>query len=198
MIILVALFWFILALLLAMVEIEIEGKFGWAEKLPTWYRKSGCFKSISYIWSKKPQTGYHLFMISFLVLIFHAGFFLGLNWNLEKELEILSIFFIFIVIWDFLWFVLNLAYTIKNFKKSKIWWYSTSYWVLGLFPIDYLYSLVISLILAYFAGILVYQLELIGLFILFTFIAIVVAPYYHKWYKKMRKKDDRKLSGIFH
>lgn len=37
-VIITAAFWFIVAAVTACIEIEAEGKFGWAEKMPTWYR----------------------------------------------------------------------------------------------------------------------------------------------------------------
>ena len=192
-------FWFVLALLLALVEIEIEGKFGWAEKLPTWYRKKGLFARIfRTVNPQRPLTGYHLFMQIFLVLVFHVAFFIGLSWSLRKEFELLAIILIFFSLWDFLWFVFNPAYTIKNYKKDKVWWFSKSYWISGLFPFDYVKAAVISLILAYLAGIFVYQIELIGLLLIFSLISILFAPLYHKWYKKMRRRDERKLVEIFH
>ena len=36
-----ALFWYGLAFVIAAMEIESEGKWGWADKAPTWYNRSG-------------------------------------------------------------------------------------------------------------------------------------------------------------
>jgi len=115
-----AIFVFILSLIFALLEIEIEGKNGWAKKLPTWYRKSGfsrLFYSMTY---KKPLTGYHLFMLLFMFLVFHLGFFFGLPWNFYNEVIILSSLFMFIITEDFLWFQFNSYYGIKNFEAKKI------------------------------------------------------------------------------
>ncbi len=198
-VILSALFWFILALLLAWIEIEIEGKFGWAEKLPTWYRKA------DYNTGKRPWTGYHMFMTIFLFLIIHLAFFLGLRWTITDELMLLAMYFLFISLWDFLWFVFNPYYGIKKYKKGKIWWFSKSKWVFNMFPLDYVVSLAISLVFVVIAslisknfGLLLNEAYTLLLFILFTFISMIFAPLYHRWYKKMRKKDDRKEVGIFH
>ena len=153
MLIVNAVFWFVVALLLALVEIEIEGKYGWAEKTKTWYRKRGFFPKL---WGKlqgtRPETGYYLFFFLFLIFIFHSGFFFGLSWSLDKEFEILALFFVFAALWDFLWFVFNPNYKIKNYKKEKIWWFNKSYWVFGLFPIDYLNSVALALILSILGG----------------------------------------------
>ena len=205
MVIISALFFFILALLLALVEIEIEGKFGWAEKLPTWYRKKGVSKIWVCIHNKRPLTGYHLFMTLFLILIFHAGFFLGLPWTIASELVLLSIMIFYFSLWDFLWFVFNPTYTIKNYKKDKIWWFSKSYWVFGLFPHEYVFALILSLIFSFTAGIIsnniylfINHIYFLVLLVLFAFISILFSKSYHKWYKNMRKTDDRKISEIFH
>lgn len=199
MILVNAVFWFIIAFLFALVEIEIEGKYGWSEKTNTWYKKKGLAAKIWGLFlNGRPITGYHLFMFALFLLLLHSAFFLDLSWNLINELGVLSIYFVLIALEDFLWFVFNPDYTIKNYKKEKIWWFSKSYWIFGLFPIDYLISILASLILAYLAGIFVYQLELIGILLVFIFIAILLAPSYHRFYKNIRKRDDRKISGIFH
>ncbi len=194
-----AIFWFILAVLLALIEIEVEGKFGWAEKLPTWYRKN------NFPIGKRPMTGYHLFMTIFLFLIIHLGFFLGLRWNWGAELMLIAAYVIFISLWDFLWFVFNPYYGIKNYRKEKIWWFSKSKWVADMFPFDYVCSLIGCLILALVASLINNNFELllrevytILIFIALAIISIFFAPSYHRWYKRMRKKDDRKSVGIFH
>jgi len=201
-----ALFWFVLAFILAAVEIEIEGKYGWAEKLPTWYRKNGYTRIFSIFGVYRPLTGYHLFMKLFIIVVFHAGFFLGLQWTLTKELMLLAIMVFYFIMWDFLWFVLNPNYTIKNYSKEKIWWFNKSYWIFGLFPQEYLIAFILSLIFSFIASkiannslLFINHLYILGLLILFTFLAIIfIAPSYHKWYKSMRKRDDRKISEIFH
>jgi len=203
--IIASIYLFILALLLALIEIEIEGKFGWAEKIPTWYKKTGISKAFYLLNGKKPLTGYHLFMLSFLFLIFHLVFFLGLIWTLQKELFILAIFFILSCNWDFLWFVLNPYYTIKNYRKDKIWWFSQSKWVFNIFPIDYVCAFIIASILiittALYSNnylIVIDYLTLLITLLALTIITILLSPIYHRWYKEMRKKDERNLIRIFH
>jgi len=196
-------FLFILALLLALIEIEIEGKNGWAEKIPTWYRKKGKFMKIWNLFNnQRPMTGYHLFMMLFLALFFHLEFFLGLNWSMSKELEILSIFIILVCAWDFLWFVFNPYYGIKNYKKEKVWWFAKSRWDFGI-PNDYIYSFLISFLLCllnYFLfGFDIFNfVNIVVIFAVLIVICIILAPFYHSWYKNIRKRDDRKIAGIFH
>lgn len=126
---------FLIALVLALLEIQIEGKEGWASNLPVW-RPGWKFLS-------KEITGYHGLLILLLLLFFHFPFVSGGGWSLSSELKILSLFFIFVSVWDFLWFVLNPHFPLKKFKAEHIWWHKN--WLLGL-PTDYYGSLVISLI----------------------------------------------------
>ncbi len=135
-------FWFVLALILAAIEIEIEGKQGWAEKMPTWYRTTGFFgKLYGLVMNGKPLTGYHLFMTIFTVMIFHVPFFSGTKWSVSAELSTLAIYFVWCAVWDYLWFVLNPYYGVRNFKRQNIWWHTKSYWILNLFPLDYVIGL---------------------------------------------------------
>jgi hypothetical protein len=138
---------FIISLIFAIVEVQIEGAHGWAAKLPTWRPIPSKWYARAYkkLMSGKELTGYHLSVISFLMLVFHLPFFFGLKWNISKELDILSIFSLFVVVWDYLWFVVNPKFTIKNFKGDHIFWHSK--WFLKL-PIDYWFLCGISLFIA--------------------------------------------------
>jgi len=118
-------FYFVVGLVLAHLEIQIEGKHGWAEKLPTWRRKFG--------FMHRPVTGYLVCMNLFLLLLLHlpvvyAGF------SLALEAEVLTFFFLLAVFWDFQWFVWNPHYGLAGFRRGNVWWYPT--WI-GPFPADY-------------------------------------------------------------
>jgi len=202
-----SLFWFVLALIFAAIECEAEGKDGWAEKAPTWYRTRGwAARLYGMVMSGKPLTGYHLFMFFMPIMIFHSQFFLGVAWSPSRELLAWALYFAWCPIWDFVWFVLNPYYGIRNFKKDKVWWHSKSYWVFGLFPVDYLTGWVVSAGLALVAGCLAHRLQIfyahlgmMGVFLLGVLVTIVVvAPVYKHWYWKMRQSDDRDIAGIFH
>ena len=53
-------FLFVYALLFALVEIEIEGPYGWAERLPTWFRvTTPAARFYGLFMRGKPLTGYH-------------------------------------------------------------------------------------------------------------------------------------------
>lgn len=198
------LFWSLFAVVIACVEIEAEGKHGWAEKMPTWYRTTG-FWAVLYgkLMGGKPLTGYHMFMFFFPVLLFHAHFFMGAHWSGAEELKAWALYFVWCPLWDYDWFVLNPAYKGK-FKKDHVWWHARSPWILGLFPADYAVGLLISIGFAFgasrFGGdqVLTDHLRLLVGFGLATVLLHLAAPAYRRWYFRMRLVDDRDKAPIFH
>jgi hypothetical protein len=133
---------FVLAVVLALLEIQIEGAHGWAQNLPTWRPKNTKFWKLyrKFMGDKEP-TGYHLTMFTFVLLILHLPYVFGLDLNIFNWLKTLSLFFMFIVLWDFLWFVLNPHYPLKHFSKEHIWWHK-KWW--GRLPIDYYFGIIVS------------------------------------------------------
>jgi hypothetical protein len=132
-----------LAFLLAFWEIQIEGKDGWAAKLPAWRIEKGWLVKLA---GGRPITGYHLFMTLFLIATVHLPlFFVPWSWRLESLL--LGFYVGMVFLEDFLWFVLNPHYGIKNFRKGKIWWHKT-WW--GPVPALYWFLLIIVIVLIYF------------------------------------------------
>lgn len=111
-----------LAVVLALWEIQIEGKNGWASNLPCWRRERG---TIVKILGGRPWTGYHTCMVAFLILVMHFPFVLFQDWEIRKELLVWGFFFQLVMVEDFLWFVLNPAFGLKRFRKEYIWWHST-------------------------------------------------------------------------
>ncbi|MFA5076036.1 MAG: hypothetical protein WC480_01315 [Patescibacteria group bacterium] len=134
---------FILAVVLAILEIQIEGSHGWAKNLPTWRPSSAKWYVRWYqkIMGGKECTGYHLALFGFIFLFFHSPYFFGAPLTLESWLETLSLYFMFMVVWDFLWFVFNPDYPIKKFKKEHIWWHRRWWW---LAPVEYYFGFLIS------------------------------------------------------
>ena len=199
------LFWSFFAAVIACIEIESEGKHGWAETMPTWYRTTG-FWAVLYgrLMGGKPLTGYHSFMFFFPALLFHAHFFMGVPWSGTEELKAWALYFAWCPLWDYYWFVLNPAYKGK-FTKRHVWWHAQSPWVFGLFPVDYAVGLAISLGFAEAAArvggspaLFIGHLKLLGGFGIATVLLHLAAPAYRRWYLRMRLTDDRDKAPIFH
>jgi hypothetical protein len=107
-------YFFCIAFILAQLEIQIEGPHGWAEKLPTWRWDSPRIRR----WFGKPVTGYHLCLVTFMLLLLHLPQFHGGSW--DREADLLAMFFLLTVIWDFLWFACNRHYGVARFRKGQI------------------------------------------------------------------------------
>jgi hypothetical protein len=130
------------ALILAWWEIQIEGKDGWAAKSPGWRIEKGFLMKLT---GGLPITGYHFFMQIFLLSMLHLPlFFIQWSWRLESLL--LGFYVGMLMIEDFLWFVFNPYYGIKNFQKNKIWWHKrwlgpvpTIYWIMTLITLGLIF-----------------------------------------------------------
>lgn len=118
------------------MEIQIEGGAGWAKNLPTWKpsKKNFLVKLWGVILSGKELTGYHLSLFLLIILFFHFPYFFGVPLNLENWTRTLSLYFIFSVVEDFLWFVINPYFGIKKFTKELVTWHKN--WIFGI-PKDY-------------------------------------------------------------
>ncbi len=198
------LFLSVLATIFACIEIESEGKNGWAHAMPTWYRTSGFWgRAYMMLMGGKPLTGYHTFMFFLPLMMFHIQFFTGAEWSIVAELEAWALFFLWCPFWDYFWFVLNPAF-IGKFKREHIWWHHKNPWVFGLFPSDYLMGALISIGFAFTAtwlsgtnASIKNHLGLIIGMVLYTFALQLAAPAYHRWYARMRKSDDRDQTKTF-
>lgn len=192
---------FVYALLFALVEIEIEGAYGWADKLPTWYRVTPRYaRAFSFLLSGKPLTGYHAVMFFVPLLSFHLPFVFGAPWTRSMEVRVLAAYLVWVVVWDFLWFVLNPRYGWARFRKGQVWWHDRR-WI-GRFPIDYWNGFATSLVLVAIAAVLGGGARLVvghatmslGLVVL-TALTMSLAPAYQRWYAHMRRpgSDERPL-----
>jgi hypothetical protein len=132
-------YFFLMAFVLAHLEIQIEGPHGWAEKLPTWRWDGPGVRR----WFGKPITGYHLCLITFILLFLHVPQFYGASW--AREADLLAMFFFLSVTWDVLWFACNRHFGIGRFRKGQVWWFPA--WSLGV-PRPYLLTLALSLVAA--------------------------------------------------
>ncbi|MBV8879274.1 MAG: hypothetical protein JO332_04895 [Planctomycetaceae bacterium] len=138
----VGLYFFAIAFVLAQLEIQIEGPHGWAEKLPTWRWQTPAVLR----WAGKPITGYHVFLLLFIILFIHFPL-ISQGWSAEREAETVSLFFLLAVFWDFLWFVCNPHFGLSRFRAEHVWWFKK--WLFGL-PASYFSGLILSM-LAYAA-----------------------------------------------
>jgi hypothetical protein len=130
----------VLAVIFALLEIQIEGKDGWAAKLPCWRQEKGLLVKLS---GGRPITGYHIVMITFMILMFHFPL-LFVKLSLSIELLILGLMFETFLFEDFFWFVFNPNFGLKKFKKSEIWWH-TEWW--GPVPSLYYYMTAVCVLL---------------------------------------------------
>ena len=91
----------------------------------------------------------------------------------------------FILVEDFLWFVLNPSYTLKNYKKEKIPWHKE--WIMGI-PKNYYFGFIAVLLILIFSksNELLLSTILIGVFIIGT---IILAPLYHKFYLNIHSQE---------
>jgi hypothetical protein len=190
---------------LGCIEIEIEGGHGWAERLPTWYLMRGRTGRVYRLaMGQRPLTGYHVFAFTIPLVIVHLPFAFGLDWSLSAELSQLAIYFALAVIWDYIWFVMNPAYTVRRFRRGNVWWFQVP-WIWR-FPLDYYMGMGLSVALAGVAAVdagswapVRGQLWLIVGLIVLTALAVLASPLYHRWYRHMRRAgaDDRAITPSF-
>lgn len=186
------LYLFLISLIFAVFEIQIEGKNGWASALPTWRPSpSGYFSKIyRLILFGKDVTLYHLLIFTLLLAILHYPYFAGKIWSLNQELISLSFFFLLSVVWDFLWFVINPSYGFSRFKPSYIWWHKK--WLFFL-PVDYWVGLIFSALfyIRFSLNWLLFKewLFILGIFFVFTLAIVILTVFI----KKIRVKPNGKI-----
>lgn len=192
------------ALALAILEIEIEGAHGWAERLPTWFRTRG---PIGRLWrlisGGRPATGYHVAMVVMLLLAVHYPFVVGLDWSPSREALVVGMYLAWVIAWDYLWFILNPYYGLGRFRRGNVWWYPGP-WI-GRIPADYLVAIGASIAIAALAiplggslADLTDHLILVAALAGLCVLAIPLAPLYARLYVAMRRPgaDDRPRAGI--
>ena len=169
---------FMFCLVLAALETQIEGAAGWAANLPTWRPAQTTWYSRLYrkIVPGKDITGYHMLIGGLVLFFLHYPYFVSQNWSWSSELTTLALFFLVIVVWDFLWFVINPKYDFRQFWSEQVWWHKT--WFLH-FPLDYWLGFIVSALL-YVQFSLNWPLfkewlEVVALFLVLTLLAVVFA-----------------------
>ena len=175
-------YFFVIAIFLAILEIQIEGPDGWAAKLPTWRAKQGSrlgkiFKKLS---GQKELTGYHAALMVFLLMAFHLVFVWNWDWSVWQELELLAIFVLFTQVWDFLWFVLNPGFSLRKFNRENVWWHK-KWW--GWAPVDYYVAALLSALLLLPETLLINPVEgifkilvLLGINLILTVTTVIFYP----------------------
>jgi hypothetical protein len=136
-------FMVVMAVILALWEIQIEGKDGWAAKSPGWRIEKGWVVKVT---GGRPLTGYHVFMTLFIIGLLHLTFFF-VPWSWQMEILLIGFYLGMLLLEDFFWFVLNPYYGINNFRKGKIWWHK-SWW--GPVPSFYWILLASATVMIYF------------------------------------------------
>jgi hypothetical protein len=183
-----------LALWFALIEIEIEGPYGWALRLPTWFRTRGPAGRIyGALSGGRPLTGYHLFMASLPLVILQVPF-AYTDWSGSAEIMVLATYLAFAIAWDYLWFILNPAYGLARFRRGEVWWYPGP-WI-GRLPLEYYLAVAGSFALAAIAwplgagaGALADQGRLVLGLALLCLLAMAAAPAYRRWYRWMRRPE---------
>ena len=121
------------SVLFALLEVQIEGRSGWAAALPTWRFRNDWTRRLL---GAREITGYHVYFQLFVAVMAHLPYLLGAvrpGWAIE--LRILSFLVFFWVVEDFLWFVLNPAYGLRRFRREGVWWHAETWW--WFMPRDY-------------------------------------------------------------
>jgi len=144
-----ALYLFIFSLLLAFFEVQIEGKDGWAARLPTWRPQRGWYaRFYKKMMGGKELTGYHIGVFGLVFLFLHYPFFAGgILWSVEEELWVISTFLLVSVVWDYLWIIINPHYgVIRRRPRHDVSWHRV-WW--GPFPRDYYFGVLFSALVLY-------------------------------------------------
>ncbi|HET9986091.1 MAG TPA: hypothetical protein VFQ38_20995 [Longimicrobiales bacterium] len=121
------------AALFALLEIQIEGREGWAAGLPTWRIRNAWTRRLL---GAREVTGYHVYFQLFVLVMAHLPYLVAaVPPSLALELRILAFLILFWVLEDFLWFVFNPAYGLRRFRREEVWWHAATWW--GVMPRDY-------------------------------------------------------------
>jgi len=163
------------AFVFAMIEIEIEGKHGWCENLPTPHIGS----------SKHSLTVYHVLAFCFILTMTFSVFAARpALWSAQEGAFVFSILLMFFALEDVYWFILNPHYGIT--KINTAWWHVTCNNV----PVIYIALPTLAAVIAGFAG----YLSQFGSSLLamggVTLGVAVISPLYHFIYNRIHSAED--------
>ena len=119
-------FTLIFATLWAWMEVEMEGKHGWAVNLPT-----AC---AFYGW-----TWYHVSMnVIVLTVMYYSLRFANFGRKHYQCMYYVLYVAAWFVVEDFAWFMINPHYGIRKYRQRDIFWHASKTWVLGTFVENWL------------------------------------------------------------
>lgn len=159
-------FVFIISIIYSLIEIEMEGKYGWCAQLPTAKKVMADF------------TFYHLLMMLFIIITFYQLFH-------RKDIWII-VFYIaaFFFIEDYIWFILNPYFTFDKYSKENIPWHK--HWIYGQ-PIENYFCYAITIFTYFKTKFKTEQMTSILNILILIFLTMSLAPLYHKFYFMIRK-----------
>lgn len=112
---------FVVSLVFALLEIQIEGGTGWAADLPTWRVR---VRALDFLFGERPLTGYHVYAFLFVGFAVHVPFLVEPSlFSMARELRLLAFIVLFWVLEDFLWFVMNPSFGLRRFRPEHVWWH---------------------------------------------------------------------------
>jgi len=110
----------------ALLEIQVEGGAGWAAQLPTWRANNRWTRLLL---GGRLLTGYHVYCHTFVLIMLHLPFGLGLAaWSVRGEARVVAFLILFWILEDFLWFVFNPQYGVRGFRRERVAWHAAAWW----------------------------------------------------------------------
>ena len=174
-------FFLLATTLYSLMEIEIEGKYGWMVKCPT----PTVFKM-----GGKNFTLYHIYMTGFIImisLITSQITFSSIN-SIFQGIFLTSYYTtLFLIVEDILWFILNPYFTLSKYSQKNIPWHANQPWILNSPLHNYIgvgYLLFVSWLLHE-----VYLFNYLVLSGAFVYGCYNFSNVYHKFYIQTHQKD---------
>ena len=175
----------LLSLIFALIEIELEGKYGWGEQTPTPNLGS----------TKNSLTMYHLYMALFIFLVFATIFFVNSEVTPFNLIYMFAMVLWFFTLEDFFWFTLNPNYKLPGLRDA--WWHNK---ISNIFPIIYIVFPIISTILSFYVGYGYVYVNNLLVILIGVAIIVMISPLYHIIYERTHKniyenkelRDDEK------
>lgn len=142
----------VIGLLIAVMEINIEGAHGWARDLPCWRPAANDVWYVR-VWSlvmgDKPMDGYHVAAFALWDFLFLLPFFFGVKFSWRAGFAAVMWMHLMPIFEDFQWFVWNGHYGLARFDAAHIPWHTS--WI-GLVPTDYPIMIGKALVFSLFAS----------------------------------------------